>query len=222
MKKIKKQILCVLIMMLVPYFVYLTLNGGERMDSAETTIIVLLEGESVEVQEFQYLVGVLANEIPLDYPIEAIKAQAVIIRTRLYRDREVGEEVAYAYLDSSGIVDKWKDGDIQDVYKKLELAVRETMNTVMMYEDHLIIAPYHTINDGSTVSGEKGFGSDEYPYLQVVECGLDTIVDEENSGHGMGLSQNTAKYMAFESKGYEEILFYFYEDISLVDYQMEI
>lgn len=225
MKKIKKQILCVvLIIVAMPYIFSIIINGrGPRIGTTinDSTINVNINGRDMEIGEFEYIVGVLANEIPRDYPLEGMKAQAVIIRTRLYRDRQDGNVSSYAYLDKSEIIEKWKEGNIQERYEMLEIAVSETDEMVIIYEGGLIVAPYHVKNAGSTVSGEEGFSSTDYPYLQSVECGLDSLDDEEIVGHGMGLSQNTTKYMALEGKSYEEILFYFYKGVELTDSHME-
>ena len=64
-----------------------TIDSGEGQDSispgsSETTVSVLFEnGEVRELSLDTYLVSVILSELPSDFEIEAIKAQAVACRT---------------------------------------------------------------------------------------------------------------------------------------------
>lgn len=217
MNKIKTTLVFIIfIIVVVPYFFSWIINGQVNIEDSQL-VNVIIDGTSVELSQNEYIIGVLANEIPTDYPLEAMKAQAIMVRTRLYRDISNGGESAYGYLGIDDIVEKWKGEDIQRSYGELESAVYGTSDIVMTFGGELVIAPYHTINNGTTVSGEDGFGTDDYPYLVSVECGLDIVEGVESEEHGMGLSQNTARYMALEGMDYQAILKYFFKDIELTE-----
>ena len=125
----------------------------------------------------------------------------------------------------------------------MKAAWDETRGQVLMYDGRLILTPYHRLSNGKTRSGNEVFGSEEYPYLQSRECPEDVEAKEEMTvsmiqgsdmevtgtdnagyvtrvtakgiGHGLGMSQYTAKKMAEEGKSCEEILQYFFTDVSL-------
>lgn len=220
MSKVKLKIFwCVFTFFVAPYSMTYLLSGGQmahKQDFEAELIEIQINGVKQEMQLEGYILGVLANEIPVEFELEAMKAQAVIVRTRLHKDIEDSKDITYGYLDSEGIMQKWQSMDIALVVKSLEAAVYETSGLVMIYDGLLIVAPYHYCNNGITVSGKEGFGTGDYPYLQSVECGMDETNSESYENHGMGLSQHTAGYMALEGKGYEEILKYFYTDIEIV------
>lgn len=221
MSRLKSIILWLIVVFLtIPYGVTYLISGSEmnlqkKQDNKEIEVVINNEVKNIELGE--YVIGVVANEIPTDFSLEAIKAQVVIVRTRLQRDLEREDDITYTYLNYEQIIQKWRFMDIADVMRNLEAAVSETSGLVLKYEGELIIAPYHYSNDGATISGEEGFGSNGYPYLQSVECGLDALVEGTATNHGMGMSQYTAHYMALEGKSFEEILKYFYRGVEIIE-----
>ena len=85
-------IFCVLAVMF-PYVATLALRGTIKgMENSEKG--ELLSGRQVRldrqgyVDVEEYLVGVVARQMPADYAEEALKAQAIIARTCVYRQME--------------------------------------------------------------------------------------------------------------------------------------
>ena len=76
----KRFCVILLIMMMIPYVTTLAWTGRIRTDA----------GADVPAEEF--LVGVVAAEIPAEYGIETLKAQAVLARTYVYRLVDPGME----------------------------------------------------------------------------------------------------------------------------------
>lgn len=300
MKELQKKIISTgIIMLLLPYILTLFLNGQEvssmnKIDS-KNQVTAYIQDTATQLSFDEYLLGVLAYEIPLEYSYEAMKAQAVIIRSRLYKSMEEKEENVYQekYLTGQEIVNKWKETSYSNIYKDLENAIKDTQDEVILLEDEIVLTPYHVQNIGTTREGNIALNSEEYSHLVSVDTPLDlsginaltkvrlnyesikekaniteeltfsdieiinkqedgyvteisvggTIltgeefrtcfnlsstvisfqdIDEEQiqvttrgSGHGLGLSQNTAHYMGLEGKTYEEILNYFYKDIEI-------
>lgn len=125
-----------------------------------------------------YLVIRLPSTINMEYEMEALKAQAVVLRTemmRLYYDsaREEQEGKApplqkgYIYVESNLVK---TDGDI---YEKCKEAVSSTRGMYLAYEGYPINAPYFAVSAGATRNGNEVFGSENYKYLKSVVCGRD-------------------------------------------------
>lgn len=130
----------------------------------------------------EYLIGVLAAEMPPTYHEQALKAQAVAAYTYLLRKISEQESKpdaslkgAYLTNDSSahqGYLteeerkEKW--GDKAESYeKKLQKAVSEISGKVITYDGEPIIAAFHANNCGVTHSAKTVWGND-VPYLQSV------------------------------------------------------
>lgn len=95
----------------------------------------------------QYLAGVVANEMPVKWPLEALKAQAVVARSfALVRMKERKNKLYHLDANQMDQVFSLTDS------KKAIQAVAETNNTVMKNSDGAILkAYYHADCGGETV-----------------------------------------------------------------------
>ena len=119
-----------------------------------------------------YLASRLPSTIDMDYGMEALKAQVVVLRTemmRLYYDSggEKEDGKAYIYIESNIVK---TDGD---VYEKCKEAVSSTRGMYLTYEGYPINAPYFAVSAGATRNGNEVFGNENYKYLKSVVCGRD-------------------------------------------------
>ncbi len=113
-----------------------------------------------------YLVGLINCEISSQWPIEAIKAQAVIARSYALYQMEARRNAPF-HLESS-VMDQVYDGcDIED--SRAVRGVRETTGEVLMYDGKVIQAFYHSSCGGHTEAVENVWGY-PLPYLPGVEC----------------------------------------------------
>ena len=89
----------------------------------------------------EYLLGVVAGEMPANFEKEALKAQVVASRTYVYnRNLSVDNTTnTQVYLDDSEMKKKWGD-NYNEYYEKIKSAVAETKNEVMMYQGDYISA----------------------------------------------------------------------------------
>lgn len=157
-------------------------------DSYDDSLIIRLysNGKVRELSLSQYLVGVLAAEIPASFPEEALKAQAVAARTythykmNLYRDGDVKTEAhagadlcddpahceAYAEvaLQASAL---WGEG--AEVYlQRLQEAVKATDGEILIYKEEPIAAVFCAASAEKTESAADVWGS-ALPYLVSVD-----------------------------------------------------
>ncbi len=144
----------------------------EDMEKAEF-IVCNTTAAGTEMMPLEaYLVSRLPSTIPMEYEMEALKAQAVVLRTelmRLYYDKRTEKEdgKVYIYVESNIVK---TDGDM---YQKCIDAVNSTKGMYLAYEGYPIKAPYFAVSAGATRNGNEVFGSDEYGYLKSVVCGRD-------------------------------------------------
>lgn len=113
-----------------------------------------------------YLVGLINCEISSAWPIESVKAQAVIARTYALNRKAARANDLY-HLESS-VLDQVYDGClIED--SRARRAVSETEGEVLMYGGAVIQAFYHSSCGGKTEASEHVWGS-ALPYLKGVDC----------------------------------------------------
>lgn len=164
----KKQIYslfsAVPVLLLVAYLLTAALNGPEtalvmRIPDAENCLPVLL-----------------SLQIEADYEPEAVKAQAIIARSNLYR--QIEEKGLFTVLGetgrkvSSSFVPFYFSISMKD-WECYEEAVTETENMVLSYENELRLVPYHEMSSGTTRDGAEVLHSEEYSYLKSVDSSAD-------------------------------------------------
>lgn len=152
--------------------------------SGDLSITVYWEDdERLELMPLErYVEGVVAAEMPAAFPMEALKAQAVVARTyALRRMRLFGGPgcslhpaadvcndpgTGQAYADEAELQEKW--GDDYPLYRsKVAQAVEETRGLILTYDGAPIDAVYHSTSGGMTASAQEVWGQ-EVPYLSSV------------------------------------------------------
>lgn len=128
----------------------------------------------VEIEFEEYIEGVVAAEMPASFHIEALKAQALAARTYTllrmvsyggngctkHTGADICTEPAHcqAYRDPKAL---GKD------YKKIHEAVASTKGEVIVYENKLIDAVFHSTSGGITENSEDVWVN-KVPYLRSV------------------------------------------------------
>jgi stage II sporulation protein D len=114
----------------------------------------------------EYLVGLINCEISSAWPIEAVKAQAVIARTYAL-NRKQARGTSFYHLESS-VIDQVYDGcEIED--SRARRGVSDTAGEVLSYQGAVIQAFYHSNCGGRTEASEHVWGK-HLPYLGGVDC----------------------------------------------------
>ena len=136
-------------------------RGRAEITAADKGLLVINE---LPLEE--YLVGLINCEISSSWPIEAVKAQAVIARTYALNRREVRKNALY-HLESS-VLDQVYDGcEIED--NRARRAVQDTSGQVLTHNGAVIQAYYHSNCGGRTEASENVWGA-RLPYLAGVDC----------------------------------------------------
>lgn len=135
------------------------------------------EGKPMDDYREQEVIETLAKVIPPSSPIEAIKAQAVIVRTYMLR-RELGivEENGLGKMSKEEMENLWKD-DFEEIYETYESAAYGTQGEVVFYKEEPIEPVYHKESAGKTRDA-LGLYNIDVPYLKPVESPYDKNVSE--------------------------------------------
>ncbi len=159
-------------------------QGTSSNDTAEKTYsplqkVTVYESateQTLSLSVEEYLLGVVAAEMSVDYHTEAIKAQVVAAYTYLYRkhlqnktaevkyDITSSPELDQGYCDDKQRAEKWGD-QTQANTKKIEKIIAEVKHQLLVYQNEPILAAYHAVSAGNTESAKNVWGTD-YPYLQ--------------------------------------------------------
>ncbi|ADL08133.1 SpoIID/LytB domain-containing protein [Thermosediminibacter oceani] len=113
----------------------------------------------------EYLYGVLPNEMPPSWPMEALKAQAVASRT--YAVHNILKK-RYVWFDVTGSLNDQVYGGYDSENARTNEAVNQTKGQVLVYQDEPILALYHSNSGGITEDCSEVFGG-ELPYLKSVK-----------------------------------------------------
>lgn len=118
-----------------------------------------------------YLMGVVSEEIPHDWELDAVKAQAVASRTyAIYQKRLAGRRPYHI----TATVNTQVYGGRRSERESTTRAVRETRGLVIVYKGKAIPAFYHSSCGGQTEDASQLWNIDA-PYLKGVDCSCQEI-----------------------------------------------
>ncbi len=159
-----------------------TKNNNEY-DYKNYGTIKLLHQDTGEVEEVAldtYLCNVVSAEMPADFELEALKAQAVVARTyTIYKIQNKKHEnsdicddssCCQAWVSKEERFSRWDEDKRESNWDKIEQSVNETKGKIITYNGAPINAFFHSNSGGTTELPVNVWGGgSEYPYLQVVE-----------------------------------------------------
>lgn len=138
-------------------------------------ISVLMDDGSISKMELEaYLTAVVLREMPANFEVEALKAQAVVARTYVLRRLESGgKHVGAVICTNPSCCQGYRscetylaEGGTQELLNKVADAVSDTAGQVLVYDGALIDATYFSCSGGMTEDAKAVWGAD-IPYLQA-------------------------------------------------------
>lgn len=158
-----------------------------------TVVRVYLHQENrvAYMQLEDYLVGVVGAEMPAEFPVDALKAQAVAARTYVVKRIRAGgvdnplhagadicddHRHGQAWLPREELKKRWGTVRYYNYYYKVKKAVDETRGEVLTYQGELIDPAYHASCGGRTENSEDVWKY-QAPYLKSVPCPYDSDPD---------------------------------------------
>ena len=141
--------------------------------------------KTVEIHPIEeYIAGVVSAEMPADFELEALKAQAMAARTYIVRriaEKDFADvpQGAYVtdtiqhqvYLDEAQRKQAWGK-DYSWKIERIRQAVVETQGQVLTFEGRPINATFFSTSNGYTENSEE-YWVNEIPYLRSVEVPWD-------------------------------------------------
>jgi stage II sporulation protein D len=188
MKKILiKTLIVSVVVLLFPFVLTIILsqqNKNNSLEAMDFTIYYEVNGSKDKLSFDEYLIGVVAANMPAGYHMEALKAQAVIARTyALYnialltdenssKDSFTTSELGLSYISLSALEQFWGSEDYNTYFTKLENAVYGTKGEVLLYDKNLILPVFFDTGSGFTRNASEAWGVD-IPYLISVSSKQD-------------------------------------------------
>lgn len=191
----KRLIIVTAVIVSIPFFVVHFLDVPEKSYKEIelkylSNILVRVKRSSGNIEKIpleEYVVGVVAGEMPVSFELEALKAQSVASRSYVMRrlgnngDYDVTDTVSnQVYLDDNELKEKWKDNYVNYI-SKIRQAVNETSMECLEYNGEIIDAMFFSTSNGYTEDSGTFF-SKSLPYLKSVESNWDKEVSSVFQG----------------------------------------
>ena len=204
----KKIILFTIILIFIPFFI-VNILGINEIEEIELKYInnINVRVKRLSTNEIQivpleeYIVGVLAGEMPVYFELEALKAQAVASRSYVLKRLEYNKDSEYdvvdsvlnqVYLDDNYLKEAWGKDYVVNI-NKLRTAVNQTIDEYLEYNGEIIDALFFSTSNGYTEDASVVFNL-ELPYLKSVESKWDAQTS------GVFNSQKTMSLQEFYEK----------------------
>ena len=150
-------------------------------EAGELRILADMKWGVWELSMEEYLVYKLESVMPGNYEKEALKAQAVLLRTEVIRAwQEQGGDSLWVSGDG---LEKWYETDGKSDKNILPYteAVEETKGLYLCYQGEPIQASYFKISNGRTRDAGKVWKTEKFPYLTSISCEQDKSAQEYRS-----------------------------------------
>ncbi|MBS7020551.1 MAG: stage II sporulation protein D [Firmicutes bacterium] len=177
----KKIIITTFIILLVPFLIVsiFVRQNSIHFEFKKNTIVRVKREKTGAIEQVpfeNYVVGVLAGEMPTTFPMEALKAQAVAARTYVMRKMEYAKEQDYdivdtvsnqVYYNEEELKTRWKN-DYDEKMNRIKKAVLETKGEYLSYQGQIAQAFFFSTSTGYTENCEEVF-QESLPYLKSVK-----------------------------------------------------
>jgi len=158
----------------------ITKNNEQEILKDNKTIIKVYRsnGNILNLELEEYLIGVVAAEMPAEFNEQALMAQAIIARTYTLKAIKNNKKLTDTsstqnYKSNKELKEMWKNKyDIY--YNKVKSAVESTAGKYLTYNNEVIEAVYHSTSNGLTEDSKNVWGN-SFPYLVTVESEYDDL-----------------------------------------------
>ena len=160
-----KLLTFIVIIELLSLIVFKVNNKKEYKHSVNIYKVSNLDKAKLE----NYVIGVVAAEMPATFSIEALKAQAVAARTFSYKKlinnkidiNNLTSDKGQAYYTKEDMKSSWKES-FNEYYDKISKAVLSTKGEVITYNGDIINSYYFSLSNGKTENSSNVFGEAKY------------------------------------------------------------
>ncbi|MCR3758392.1 stage II sporulation protein D [Clostridium felsineum] len=155
----------------------------KNTEDCEITVYMSNEKKIENLNLEEYVKGVVPSEMPAEFNIEALKAQAIAARTfavchmeefggKKYKDAYGADVVntvqCQVYTDKKDVLSKFPKDKANEYWNKVSTAVEDTKGEVITYKNKIITDPYYfSVSSGKTENIKEVLNEDK-PYLRSV------------------------------------------------------
>ena len=173
----------------------LVLDGNENTEP-KVNLFITKDNKIENIKLEEYVRGVISAEMPVEFNIEALKAQAVAARTyaiahmgecggKQYdkqRNIDLNDTVeCQVYINEKNRLSSWPENKRKEYWDKINDAVNSTRAEVITYSGEPVGEPFFfSCSSGNTENSEDVFISSE-PYLRSVPSYEDKAAPEYES-----------------------------------------
>lgn len=153
-----------------------------EQNKKQQTVALIYNENSLTLPLEDYVVGVVAAEMPASFELEALKAQAIAARTYVLQYLETNDKIgsttaSQVYIDKNAMQAKWQT-DFDKYFSKITKAVHSTEGLVIKYNNKLIKSYYYAMSNGYTENSQNVF-NESIDYLVSVESKWDANNEKE-------------------------------------------
>jgi stage II sporulation protein D len=175
-------VLFIVLLFFIPILLKTTTVETEKNMAMEDpcAIYITVEGVDKPLPLEEYVIGVVAGEMPIDFHDEALRAQAIAARTYVLRATDGGKKPieatvsAQVYKTEKERKERWGKKFKQNE-KKLREIVATTTGDTIVYGDEMITAMFFSTSNGKTETAQN-YSGNPIPYLQSVESPGEEVV----------------------------------------------
>lgn len=184
------------------------------------------DGSIEELGMNEYLYGVVSAEMPANYDIEALKAQAIVARTyTIYKikngSKHEGADICdnsnccQAWISKENRLARWEASLREENWNKIVEAVNTTNKKYITYNGEVINAFFHSNSGGKTELAINVWGGD-LPYLKAVE----TVGEDAYSAYSSEVKFSKDEFIVKMNENYSDFKIDFKEPecIKIIDY----
>ena len=161
------------------------LAGLTGLGSAEDTQVVLCDedsGQTFTLSMKDYIIGAVASEMPVSWPDEALKAQAVACHSYILycRDHRANQDDPWLTVDparrqgclTDTVLRSYWGTAYEANYDRLSAVLEPVLNQAVYYDGAPAGTSYFAISNGQTESSQYVWGT-ALPYLTAVDSSTD-------------------------------------------------
>ena len=176
-------------------------NSSQSPSPADTADTVCFmdqsTGQAVTLPLREYLIGAVAAEMPVSWPDEALKAQAVAAHSYVLYRRDHSPARRQGCLTDAVLHSYWGTAYAAN-YARLSALVDAVQTQVLYYGDAPAGTSYFAMSNGRTEASENVWGT-ALPYLVPVDSSTDTAAD--NYEYTLNLSAAQLQQLLAERLG---------------------
>ena len=143
------------------------------------TLLHKKTGEIEQVNIDDYLCNVVSAEMPANFEMEALKAQAIVARTytvykilnKKHENADICDDstCCQAWVSKEDRFARWEESKRESNWQKINNCVNNTKGKIITYNNQPINAFFHSNSGGVTEIPVNVWGGTGYPYLQSVQ-----------------------------------------------------